>query len=223
MRSGVQEARCMFSLNQFENIYADLEKPGGLTSCIYSVLTCRTPVLHSSMSGSGAQVKGRISLHLLPESRLDACEVTVHCSSNSQESLWNLLPQDVIKSFLRKLSVRDSWACLGVSSCWASAVRSAIVFEYVVHVQPRQLRSKLEALQQALRRCPQQGRPVLDRSYTLKLSESTCIVGCAELLTSLMTEVSQPLLVIILLCQLAMHAVSTNLHILTFAVWTCRV
>ncbi len=158
------------------------------------------------MSGSHAQVKGRTSLHLLPESRLDACEVTVHISSNSQVSLWNILPQDVVEGVLRKLPVRDSWACRGVSSCWASAVRSMIDFECVVHVQPRQLRSKLQALQQASRWCPQQGRPVLDRLYTLQLSESMSVVSCAELLVSLMsdmTKVRQPLLVIMLLCQLA--------------------
>ncbi len=177
--------------------------------------------MHSSLRGSGAQVKGRSSLRLLPESRLDACEVTVHCCSNSQESLWNLLPQDVIKSFLRKLSVRDSWACLGVSSCWASAVRSTIEFECVVHVQPRQLRSKLHALQQASRQCSQQGRPSLDRSYTLQLSESISVVSCADLLTSLNTRVSQPLLVIMLLCQLAIFLCRqylTHLHTLTSAV-----
>ncbi len=124
----------------------------------------------------------------------------MHSFSNSQVSLWNILPQDVVESILRKLSVRDSWACLGVSSCWASAVRSAIEFECVVHVQPRQLRSKLQALQQASRRCLQQGRPVLDRLYTLQLTESMSVVSCAELLTSLMTKVSHPLLVIMLLC-----------------------
>ncbi|DBA98708.1 TPA: hypothetical protein ACH3X1_014481 [Trebouxia sp. C0004] len=108
--------------------------------------------------------------------------------SDAQVSMWNILPQDVVESILRKLSVRDSWACRGVSSCWASAVRSAIEFECVVHVQPRQLRSKLQALQQASRRCPQQGQPVLDRSYTLQLSQPICVVSCAELLTSLMTK-----------------------------------
>jgi len=197
-----------------------------LTSCNYSKLIRRTLVLHSSLRGSGAQVKGRSSLRLLPESRLDACEVTVHCCSNSQESLWNLLPQDVIKSFLRKLSVRDSWACLGVSSCWASAVRSMIEFECVVHVQPRQLRSKLQALQQTSRQRPRQGRPLLDRLYTLQLSESMSVVSCAELLISLMTKVSQPLLVIMLLCQHAnwlrkQHLI--YLHTLTSTVWICRI
>ena len=127
----------------------------------------------------------------------------MHSSSNSQVSLWNILPQDVVESVLRKLSVRDSWACRSVSSCWASAVRSAVEFECVVHVQPRQLRSKLQALQQASRRRPRQGRRVLDRSYTLQLSEPMSVVSCAELLISLMTKVSQPLLIIMLLCQRA--------------------
>lgn len=156
------------------------------------------------MSDSDAQVKKhRTSLYLLPEIRVDACKLTVHNSSMSQVSLWNLLPQDVIKSVLRKLSVRDSWTCLGVSSCWAFAVRSAIMFECVVHVQPRQLRFKLHALQQALKGCPQQGWPLLDHFYTLQLSESISVDSCADLLTSLMTMVSQPLLVTTLLCHLA--------------------
>ncbi|DBA77938.1 TPA: hypothetical protein ACH3X2_008359 [Trebouxia sp. C0005] len=108
--------------------------------------------------------------------------------SAAQLSLWNILPQDVIESILRKLSIRDSWACRNISSCWASAVRSAIEFECLIHVQPRQLRSKLQALQQASRRCSQQAQPVFDRSYTLQLSKSMDVVSCAELLTSLMTK-----------------------------------
>ena len=129
---------------------------------------------------------------MLPKSTLDACEVTVPCSSNSQVFLWNILPQDVFENVLRKLSVRDSWACRGVSSCWASAVRSAVEFEFVDHVQPRQVRSKLQALQQASRQCPQQGRPVSDRFYTLQLSESMSVDSCAKLLISLLTSQAPP-------------------------------
>ncbi len=180
-------------------------------------------MLHPSMDSSDAQVECRASLRLLPKIRLDAYEVpvTVPYSSNSQVSLWNTLPQDVIESILRKLSVKDSWVCRGVSSCWASAVRSTIEFECVAHVQPRQLRSKVHALQQAWRQCSQQGRPALDRSYTLQLSVFISVVSCAELLMSLLTKVSQPVLVIMLLCQLAnwlckQHLI--HLHTLTSAV-----
>ena len=125
------------------------------------------------MSGSDAQVQGRTSLYLLSESSVDACKLPVHNSSNSQVSLWNLLPQDVIKSVLRKLSVRDSWTCLGVSSCWAFAVRSAIVFDCVVHVQPRQLRSKLHAA--SLERVPS-ARAATIRSFLH--SAALCVHQC---------------------------------------------
>ncbi|KAL0018686.1 hypothetical protein WJX77_009504 [Trebouxia sp. C0004] len=36
--------------------------------------------------------------------------------SDAQVSMWNILPQDVVESILRKLSVRDSWACRGSMS-----------------------------------------------------------------------------------------------------------
>lgn len=175
------------------------------------------------MNGSAAQVEWRTGFRLLPNSILDACETTMHSSWNLQLSLWNILPQDVIESILRKLSIRDSWACRNISSCWASAVRSAIEFECLIHVQPRQLRSKLQALQQASRRCSQQAQPVFDRSYTLQLSKSMDVVSCAELLTSLMTKVSQPLLVGVLLCHLAILLCKQYLRYLHTSVWICRV
>ncbi|DBB15524.1 TPA: hypothetical protein ACH3X3_003741 [Trebouxia sp. C0006] len=99
----------------------------------------------------------------------------------AQVSLWNILPQGVIQTILRKLSVRDGSACRILSCCWASAVRSAVQFECVIHVQPCQLRSRLQVCRQYIH----QKRLASDVSYTLQLTESLDVVSCAKLLTSL--------------------------------------
>ncbi|KAL3131566.1 hypothetical protein ABBQ38_007867 [Trebouxia sp. C0009 RCD-2024] len=99
----------------------------------------------------------------------------------AEAHLWNLLPPDVTKSVLERLSFEDAWNCRGLSSCWASAVRGSVPVEVVIPAKRQNLRAKLQRLQTIASSTTSPNQ----RMYTFKLKGLVSVTDCSSLLTSL--------------------------------------
>lgn len=115
---------------------------------------------------------------------------TAH-SMEAQAHVWNAIPQDVLQAILGKLLVKDTCVCRTVSRCWASAVEVALPTELVVSTNPKNLRCKVQKMQQIWRQFP--NKPAAKRMHTFQLTEAVSIRDCSNLLRSLMKQVSRTL------------------------------
>lgn len=104
-------------------------------------------------------------------------------SDLSQEPLWNMVPQDILKQILERLPFRDALTCRRLSSCWASAVQASVSVEFVIPAKPQSLEGKIRRLQKTT------STPQLScsdhRIYTFKLMGVISVQKCTGLLGAL--------------------------------------
>lgn len=105
-----------------------------------------------------------------------------------QAHLWNVLPQDVLRSVLDKMPFRDALRCRSLSRSWASAVQGSVPVELVIPAKRHNLAAKVRRLQQVASQSPD--IVPSQRRYTFKLTEPSLLTDCSSLLKSLTKQVS---------------------------------
>ena len=100
-----------------------------------------------------------------------------------QAPLWNTVPQDVLQAIFQQLPAEDVYACRGLSSCWALAVNTCLPVEYVVLAAHKNLRAKMDMLQQTSRQPT--SRADAQRMLTFKVPETLTVFQGSKLLNSL--------------------------------------
>lgn len=108
-----------------------------------------------------------------------------------QAHVWNVLPQDVVRSVLDRLSFKDAMHCRTLCRSWASAVQASVPIEVVIPAKRQSLSAKVRRLQQIASQSSQTA--VGQRKYTFQLTEPSLVTDCSSLLKCLTKQVNSAL------------------------------